>query len=123
MVHLAVLEHAPDRHRQRRRYQERDWQQVDQPDNGVGGDDKDDRRQHHACTDRDPVPELDPVAGLGVGDGDDEGGRREQRAAKRSPAAVVYQLEQEEVDQQQGEQAGVAVEEPNDRQSGRASRW
>ena len=69
------------------------------------------------------MPELDPVAGLGVGDGDDKGGRREQRAAKRSPAAVVYQLEQEEVDQQQGEQAGVAVEEPNDRQSGRASRW
>jgi len=53
------------------------------------------------------VPELDPVAGLGVGDGDDEGGRREERAAKCSPAAVVYQLEQEEVDQQQGEQAGV----------------
>jgi len=69
------------------------------------------------------VPELDPVAGLRVGDGDDEGGRREQRAAKRAPAAVVYQLEQEEVDQQQGEQAGVAVEETNDRQSGRASRW
>jgi hypothetical protein len=69
------------------------------------------------------VPGLDPVAGLGVGDCDDEGGRREERAAKRSPAAVVDQLEQKEVDQQQGKQAGIAVEKPNSVQSGGASTW
>jgi hypothetical protein len=92
VVDLAVLEDAPDGHRQRGGDQQGDRQEVDEADDRVRRDEEDDRRERDAGTNGEPVAKLDAVAGLRIGDGDDQCGGGQQRAAERAPAAIRYQL-------------------------------
>ena len=110
----AVLERAADGHRQRRGHEEHDRKQVGEPDQGLGVDEQDDRRERHAGRDRDRVSPGDRRAGVRIADRHDERHGGEQCAEERAPARVVDQLEEEEVREQQHEQSCVAVDDPEE---------
>ena len=73
----------------------------------------DERREGDARADLQPVAAAEPVTGLRVADRDDQRGRGEQGASESAPALVLDELEQEEIRQQKGEEARVAVEQPD----------